>query len=86
MNFGIKIDEKDNKAYCLNCRAHVGNDGKAQMKFCPRCSSPLTLEAAKQEGNKISKAQATILYDLLDRISDGANPTEEIKKMIEELS
>lgn len=86
MDFGIKIDETNNNALCANCNAHVGNNGKAQMDFCPRCSSPLTLKAAKQEGNKLAKAQITILYELLDRIEEGANPKEEIKKLISELS
>lgn len=86
MDFGIKIDEKDKKAYCAKCGAHVGNDGKAQMSFCPRCASPLKLEAAKEEEKKIAKEQAIILYELLDRINEGADAITEINNILKELS
>ena len=56
------------------------------MSFCPRCASPLKLEAAKEEEKKIAKEQATILYELLDRINEGADAITEINNILEELS
>jgi hypothetical protein len=86
MNFGIRI-EKDNKTYCSNCGTHVGNDGKTQMNFCPRCGSHLNLKSAKLYDERVNSEIISILYQLLDDIKENSgNPEETIEAFIKELA
>lgn len=86
MEFGIKIGA-DNKVYCVVCGAHVGNDGKTQMNFCPKCGTHLTLKSAALYENKVNKEKLMLLYSISDEIDEGVdNPRDILNSYISELS